>query len=276
MLGPITRLIERPVPELLRIMASAMLSKAKRDQGRTLRAKRQISFDGLEKAQPRSRSAVTSPLAIEADDPPGPLVTPPARDRGIIYRTSTPNDSGHVSEDDKVPSYEAVLREQFSPITSPTLVPSILSSVDEDPIMAARKDVQLTELKPAPVEAPAAASLSEAGPSGVSLPPIFPVPPPNLYLNVTNAPVGSTLVPRATIDTPCSRICMLVPAQYGGIVQREDGADPVTNITATGFQITATRNYIEWSGAIPAPSTRFVGPTYVDPMSRANGFAQMY
>ena len=69
---------------------------------------------------------------------------------------------------------------------------------------------------------------------------------------------------------------MLVPAQYGGIVQREFGADPVTNITATGFQITSTRNYINWSGSIPAPSTSFVGPTYVYPMSRANGFAQMY
>ena len=256
-------------------MATAMLQRA-RKEGRTLRAKRQLNFDGPEKAPTRNREACISPLAVESEDPSAPLVAPPAEGSETIFRTSTPNDSGLVSEGDGLPSYEALLEERFSPISSPPLVASILSSVNEDPVMAARTDVKLTELKAAPAEAPAATSVSEAGPSGVNLPPIFQVPPPNVYLNVANAPVASTLVPRATIDTPCSRICMLVPAQYSGILQREFGADPVTNITATGFQITSTRNYINWSGAIPAPSTSFVGPTYIDPMSRANGFAQMY
>ena len=121
-------------------MATAMLLRARKDQGRALRAKRQISFDGSEKPPPRSRDAVTSPLTAVSEDPPAPLVTPPATDNGAIRRTSTPNDSGLESEEDRLPSYEVMLAEQFSPISSPPLVPSILSSIDEDPIMAARQD----------------------------------------------------------------------------------------------------------------------------------------
>ena len=211
--GPITRLIVKPVPKLVRNMATAMLQRA-RKEGRALRAKRQLNFDGPEKAPTRNREACFSPLTVESEDPSAPPVAPPAEGSEAIVRTSTPNDSGLVSEGDGLPSYEALLAERFSPISSPPLVASILSSVNEDPVMAVRTDVKLTELKAAPAETPAATSVSEAGPSGVNLPPIFQVPPPNLYLNITNAPVGSTLVPRATIDTPCSRICVLVPAQH--------------------------------------------------------------
>ena len=83
--GPITRLIVKPVPKLVRDMATAMLLRA-RKEGRTLRAKRQLNFDGPEKAPTRNREAGTSPLAAESEDPPAPLVTPPAIESETIYR----------------------------------------------------------------------------------------------------------------------------------------------------------------------------------------------
>ena len=170
-----------------------------------------------------------------------------------------------------------MMRETFSPISPAPLASSILSSIDEGPIMAMREDVKPTEIKAAPpAETPVAAGISEAGSLGINAPPVYHIPPPNLYLNMSNAPVGSTMVPRATIDTPCSRICVLVPSQYAGIIQREYGADPVVSIQATSYHVTGTRNLIQWSGSLPAPSTSFVGQTYVDPMTRANGFVHMY
>ena len=273
-LGPITRLIVKTSPKLVRKMATAMLQRA-RKEGRALRAKRQLKFDGPEKAL-TDREACFSPLTVESEDPSAPPVAPPAEGSEAIVRTSTPNDSGLVSEGDGLPSYEALLAERFSPISSPPLVASILADVNEDPVMAARTDVKLTELKAAPAEIPVATSASEAGPSGITIPPVFQVPPPNMYINVANAPVATALVPRATIDTPCSRICMLVPAQYSGLLQREYGADPVTSLSATGYQIVSTRNFINWSGGIPAPSSSFTGPTHFDPMGRINGFGHMY
>ena len=273
--GPITRLIVKPVPKLVRDMATAMLLRA-RKEGRTLRAKRQLNFDGPEKAPTRNREACFSPLTVESEDPSAPPVAPPAEGSEAIVRTSTPNDSGLVSEGDGLPSYQALLAEGFSPISSPPLVASILADVNEDPVMAARTDIKLTELKAAPAEIPVATSASEAGPSGITIPPVFQVPPPNVYFNVANAPVATALVPRATIDTPCSRICMLVPAQYSGLLQREYGADPVTSLSATGYQIVSTRNFINWTGGIPAPSSNFTGPTHFDPMGRINGFGHMY
>ena len=50
-------------------MASAMLLRARKDQGRPSRVKRQISFDGSEKTPPLTRDAVTSPLSVMSEDP---------------------------------------------------------------------------------------------------------------------------------------------------------------------------------------------------------------
>ena len=74
--GPITRLISRPIQEFVWGMASAMLLRARKDQGRPLRVKRQISFDGSENPPPLSRDAVTSPLSAMSEDPPAPLLSP--------------------------------------------------------------------------------------------------------------------------------------------------------------------------------------------------------
>ena len=239
--------------------------------------KRQISYDVSEKTPPPIRDAVTSPLSVMSEDPPAPLLSPPVTDSGPV-RTSSPIDSGLDSDEDQLPSYEVMMRETFSPISPAPLASSILSSIDEGPTTAMREDVKpTTEVKAAPpAEAPVATRIDDAGLLGINGPPLYHIPPPNLYLNMSNAPVGSTMAPRATIETPCSRICVLVPSQYAGVVQREYGADPVVTIQATTYNVAGTRNMIQLHGSLPGPSTSFVGPMHVDPMTRVNGYPHMY
>merc|ERR1711911_229301 len=98
---------------------------------------------------------------------------------------------------------------------------------------------------------------------------MYHMPPPNMLYNVPNVPLGSTLAHRASVDTPCSRICILVPSQYAGVAQRVYGGDPVVAIQATAFSVAGTRNYVHLQGALPGPSTHYAGP------ANANGFGPM-
>ena len=99
---------------------------------------------------------------------------------------------------------------------------------------------------------------------------MYSVPPPLLLNNMSNVPIGATLPHRAAIDTPCSRICILVPSQYAGVVQRVYGGDPVIAIQATSFNVAGTRNAVQVQGSLPGPSTQYIGPVNV------NGYGPMF
>merc|ERR1711860_48121 len=217
------------------------------------------------------------PIGVMSEDPPAPILSPPVTDSGPV-RTSSPADSGHDSDGEQLPSYEVMMRETFSPISPAPLASPILSSIDEESTMTMREDVKpIAEVKAAPpADAPVVTSVDDAGFLGINGPPLYHIPPPNMHFNMSNAPVGSTLAPRATIETPCSRICVLVPSQYAGVVQRVYGADPVVTIQATTYNVAGMRNMIQLHGSLPGPSTSFVGPMHVDPMTRVNGYPHMY
>ena len=120
-----------------------------------------------------------------------------------------------------------------------------------------------------PADTPMAQGVDEVGCFSTNRIPMFSVPPPPLLSNMSNVPIGATLPHRVEVDTPCSRICILVPSQYAGVVQRVYGGDPVVAIQATAFSVAGTRNYIHLQGALPTPSTHYAGP------ANANGFGPM-
>ena len=251
-------------------MANAMLLHIRKDQGRPSRVKRQISYDGSEKAPPPIRDAVTSPLSVMSEDPPAPLLSPPVTDSGPV-RTSSPVDSGLDSDEDQLPSYEVMMRETFSPISPAPLASPIPSSIDEESTMTMREDVKpIAEVKAAPpADTPVVQSVDEVGCFSTNGVPIYNVPPPLLLNNMSNVPIGATLPHRAAIDTPCSRICILVPSQYAGVVQRVYGGDPVVTIQATSFTVAGTRNMVPVQGSLPGPATHYIGPVNV------NGYTSM-
>ena len=252
-------------------MAEAMLYQIRKDQGRPSCAKRLMSRSGLEKTPPLVRDSTTSPLSGMSEDPPERILSPPVTARGPV-RTSSPADSGNDSEGEPLPSYEVMMRETFSPISPAPLESPILSSLDEEATMTMREDVKpIAEVKAAPpADPPVVPSVDEAGFLGTNGPPLYHMPPPNMLFNMSNVPLGSTLAHRATIDTPCSRICVLVPSQYAGVVQRLYGGDPVVTIQATSFNVAGTRNMIQMHGSLPGPPTSFIGPMHV------NGYSPIY
>ena len=138
--------------------------------------------------------------------------------------------------------------------------------------MTLREDVKpIAEVRAAPpADTPVVPGVDEAGFIGTHGAPMYNVPPPNLLYNMSNVPIGAALTHRAAVDTPCSRICILVPSQYAGVVQRVYGGDPVIAIQATAFNVAGTRNVVQVQGSLPGPSTQYIGPANV------NGYAPMF
>ena len=252
-------------------MAEAMLYQIRKDQGRPSCAKRLMSRSGLEKTPPLVRDSAMSPLSGMSEDPPERVLSPRATTRRSV-RTSSPADSGNDSEGEPLPSYEVMMRETFSPISPAPLELPILPDLDEEATMTMREDVKpIAEVKAAPpADPPVEPGVDEAGFLGTNGLPMYHMPPPNLLYNMPNVPLGSTLAHRASVDTPCSRICILVPAQYAGVVQRVYGGDPVVTIQATSFNVAGTRNMIQMQGSLPVPSTNFIGAMHV------NGYSPIY
>ena len=248
-----------------------MLDGIKKDQRRPSCAKRLISRSGKEKTPPPIFNSAVSPLSGMSEDPPENILSPRASARRPV-RTSSPADSGNDSEGEMLPSYEVMMRETFSPISPTPLELPIIPDLIEEATMTLREDVKpIAEVKAAPpADPPVEPGVDEAGFLGTNGLPMYHMPPPNLLYNMPNVPLGSTLTHRAAVDTPCSRICILVPAQYAGVVQRVYGGDPVVTIQATSFNVAGTRNMIQVQGSLPGPSTQYIGPVNV------NGYSPMF
>merc|ERR1711911_430162 len=69
-----------------------------------------------------------------------------------------------------------------------------------------------------PADTPIVQGVDEVGCFSTNRIPMFSVPPPPLLSNMSNVPIGATLPHRGEVDTPCSRLCMLVPSQHAGVV----------------------------------------------------------
>ena len=253
-------------------MAAAMLDGIKKDQRRPSCAKRLISRSGKEKTPPPIFNSAVSPLSGMSEDPPENILSPRASARRTV-RTSTPADSGNDSEGEMLPSYEVMMRETFSPISPTPLSPILpdLPDLIEEATRTLQEDVKpMTEVRAAPpADTPVVPGVDEAGFIGTNGVPMYNVPPPNLLYNMPNVPIGAALTHRAAVDTPCSRICILVPSQYAGVVQRVYGGDPVVTIQATSFTVAGTRNMVPVQGSLPGPSTHYIGPVNV------NGYTSM-
>ena len=248
-----------------------MLDGIKKDQRRPSCAKRLISRSGKEKTPPPIFNSAVSPLSGMTEDPSERVLSPRVTARRPV-RTSTPADSGNDSEGEMLPSYEVMMRETFSPISPTPLESPILPDLPdliEEATMTLREDVKpIAEVKAAPpADTPVVPSVDEVGCFSTNGVPMYNVPPPLLINNMSNVPIGATLPHRAAVDTPCSRICILVPAQYAGVVQRVYGGDPVVTIQATSFNVAGTRNMIQVQGSLPGPSTHYIGPVNVNGIS---------
>ena len=247
-----------------------MLYQIKKDQGRPSCAKRLISRSGREKTPPLVRDSAMSPLSGMSEDPTERVLSPRATTRRSV-RTSSPADSGNDSEGELLPSYEVMMGEAFSPISPASLELPILPDLDEEETLTMREDVKpIAEVKAAPpADPPVEPGVDEAGFLGTNGLPMYHMPPPNMLYNMPNVPLGSTLAHRASVDTPCSRICILVPSQYAGVVQRVYGGDPVVTIQATSFTVAGTRNAVQVQGSLPGPAAHYIGPVNV------NGYTSM-
>ena len=254
-------------------MAAVMLDGIKKDHKRPSSGKRLITWGGKENTPPPVSKSAMSPLGRKSEDPAERVLSPRASARRTV-RTSTPADSGNDSEGEMLPSYEVMMRETFSPISPTPLSPILpdLPDLIEEATRSLQEDVKpTTEVRAAPpADTPVVPGVDEAGFTVGNGVPMYNVPPPNLLFNMPNVPIGAALTHRAAVDTPCSRICILVPSQYAGVVQRVYGGDPVVTIQATSFNVAGTRNMIQMQGSLPGPSTNFIGAMHV------NGFSPIY
>ena len=270
MTGPITRLTIRPIRNYFIAMAEAMLDAVKKDEARPSGTKRLAGRSGKEKAPPPAGKPAMFARSGKSEEPSERTKSPRTSARRSA-RTSTPVDSGNDSEGEILPSYEVMMGEEFSPISPTPLVSPILPDLLEEASMILKEDARpVVEGKAAPPDdTPVVQGVDEVGCFSTNRVPMYSVPPPPLLNNMSNVPIGATLPHRVEVDTPCSRICILVPSQYAGVVQRVYGGDPVIAIQATAFSVAGTRNFVHIQGSLPGPSTQYAGPANV------NGYGPM-
>ena len=252
-------------------MAEAMMDAVKKDDARPSATKRLAGRSGKEKAPPPTGKPAMFARSAKSEEPSERTKSPRTSARRSA-RSSTPIfDSGNDSEGEHLPSYEVMMGEGFSPISPTPLVSPILPDLLEEASMILKEDARpVAEGKAAPpADTPMVQGVDEVGCFSANRVPMYSVPPPPLLNNMANVPIGATLPHRVEVDTPCSRICILVPSQYAGVVQRVYGGDPVIAIQATAFSVAGTRNHVFIQGALPGPSTQYAGPANV------NGFGPM-
>ena len=252
-------------------MAEAMIDAVKKDEARPSGTKRLAGRSGKEKAPPPTGKPAMFARSAKSEEPSERTKSPRTSARRSA-RSSTPIfDSGNDSEGEDLPSYEVMMNEGFSPISPTPLVSPILPDLLEEASMILKEDARpVAEGKAAPpADTPMVQGVDEVGCFSANRVPMYSVPPPPLLNNMANVPIGATLPHRVEVDTPCSRICILVPSQYAGVVQRVYGGDPVVAIQATAFSVAGTRNHVYLQGALPTPSTHYAGP------ANANGFGPM-
>jgi len=245
-----------------------MIDAVKKDDVRPSGTKRLAGRSGKEKAPPPTGKPANFARNAKSEEPAERTKSPRTSARRST-RTSTPVfDSGNDSEEETLPSYEVMMGEEFSPISPTPLMSPILPDLLDEASKILKEDTRpVVENKAAPpADTPMAQGVDEVGCFSTNRIPMFSVPPPPLLSNMSNVPIGATLPHRVEVDTPCSRLCMLVPSQHAGVVQRVYGGDPVVAIQATAFSVAGTRNHVFLQGALPGPSTQYAGP------ANANGF----